>query len=178
MNIKCNLFEKLVFPIFLYGCEIWGFHCVNMLETFYRKLLKKILHLRPSTPSCMVYGEVGKLPLQVNIDKHIMINYWIRLLNKHISSYASIIYMITLKLCISGEYKTQWLIKVKCILDNCGLSNIWLNQNIIDKSQCKSIIHQRIEDIAHQKWYIDFSNSSMCITYKLFKTQLHFENIF
>ena len=149
IDIECNLFEKLVFPILLYGCEIWGFHCVNMLETFYRKFLKKILHLRPSTPSCMVYGEVGKLPLQVTVDKH-MINYWIRLLNKDSTSYASIIYTITLKLFISGEYKTQWLSRVKCILDNCGLSYIWLNQNRIDKSKCKSIIHKRIEDIAHQ----------------------------
>ena len=170
-DIECTLFEKLVFPILLYGCEIWG---VKMLETFYRKFLKNILHLRPSTPTCMVYGEVGKLPLQVTIDKH-MINYWIRLLNKDITSYASIIYRITLKLFISGEYKTQWLSRVKGILDNCGLSYIWLNQNCIDKSQCKSIIHKRIEDMAHQKWYIDLSNSSMCITYKLFKTQLHFE---
>ena len=145
-----------------------------MLETFYRKFLKKILHLRPSTPSCMVYGEVGKLPLQVTVDKH-MINYWIRLLNKDSASYASIIYTITLKLFISGEYKTQWLSRVKCILDNCGLSYIWLNQNRIDKSKCKFIIHKRIEDIAHQKSFIDLSNSSMCITYKLFKKQLHFE---
>ena len=122
----------------------------------------------------MVYGEVGKLPLQVTIDKHV-INYWIRLLNKDITSYASIIYTITLTLFISGEYKTQWLIRVKDILDNCGLSYIWLNQILIDKSQCKSIIHKRIKDIAHQKWYIDLSNSSMCITYKLFRTQLHFE---
>ena len=146
IDIECNLFEKLVFPILLYGCEIWGFHCVNMLETFYRKFLKKILHLRPSTPSCMVYGEVGKLPLQVTVDKH-MINYWIRLLNKDSTSYASIIYTITLKLFISGEYKTQWLSRVKCILDNCGLSYIWLNQKRIDKSECKSIIHKMIEDI-------------------------------
>ena len=124
IDIECNLFEKLVFPILLYGCEIWGFHCVNMLETFYIKFLKKILHLRPSTPSCMVYGEVGKLPLQVTVDKR-MINYWIRLLNKDSTSYASIIYTITLKLFISGEYKTQWLSRVKCILDNCGLSYIW-----------------------------------------------------
>ena len=65
---------------------------------------------------------------------------------------------------------------MKGILDNCGLSYIWLNQIFFDTSQCKSIIHKkRIEDMAHQKWYIDLSNSSMCITYKLFKTQLHFE---
>ena len=61
------------------------------------------------------------------------------------------------------------------VILNCGLSYTWLNQNRIDKSKCKSIIHKRIEDIAHQKWYIDLSNSSLCITYKLFKKQLHFE---
>ena len=58
----------------------------------------------------MVYGEVGKLPLQLTIDKH-RINYWIPLLNIESTSYASIIYTI---LFISGDYKTQ------CILDNCG----------------------------------------------------------
>ena len=130
-----------------------------MLETFYIQFVKKILHLRPSTPICMVYGEVGKLPLHVTIDTH-MINYWIRFLNKDITSYASIIYTITLKLFISGEYKTQWLSRVTGILDNCGLSYIWLNQNLIDKSQCKYIIHNRIEDIEHQKWYIDLSKTS------------------
>ena len=43
IDIECNLHEILVFPILLYGCEPWGFHCVNMLETFYRKLKKKDL---------------------------------------------------------------------------------------------------------------------------------------
>ena len=93
IDIECNLFEKLFFPILLYGCENWGFHCLNMLETFYRKFL---IHFRPSTPSCMVYGEVGNMSLQVTIDKH-MINYWICLLNKDSTSCASIIYTITLK---------------------------------------------------------------------------------
>ena len=49
------------------------------------------------------------------------------------------------------------------------------SERYIDKSQCKSIIHKGIEDISHQKWYIDLSNSSMCITYKLFQKQLHLE---
>ena len=34
IDIECTLFEKLVFPILLYGCEIWGFHCVKMLRDF------------------------------------------------------------------------------------------------------------------------------------------------
>ena len=39
IDIQCNLFEKLVFPIMLpvYGCEIWGAQPLNMLEIFYRK---------------------------------------------------------------------------------------------------------------------------------------------
>ena len=151
-----------------------GVSLCKYVRDFLYKVFEKILHLRHSTTSCKIYGEVGKLPRHVTVDKH-MINYWIRLLNKDSTSYASIIYTITLKLFISGEYKTQWLSRVKCILDNCGLSYIWLNQNCIDKSKCKSIIHKMIEDIAHQKWYIDLSNSFVCITCKLFKKQLHFE---
>ena len=56
----------------LYGCKIWRAQSLNMLEIFDRKFLKKILHLSPSTGSCMVYGEVGKVPLQVTVDKHLI----------------------------------------------------------------------------------------------------------
>ena len=90
IDIQCNLFEKLVFPIMLYGCEIWGTQPQDILEIFFRKfILKHILYLRPSTPSCIVYGEVGKLPLQVTIDKRLM-----RLLNKEEYSLAHIVYII------------------------------------------------------------------------------------
>ena len=78
----------------------------------------------------MICGEVCKFPLQLTSEKH-MINYWIRLLYKDSTSYAPIIYTITLKLFISGEYKTPWLNRVKGILDNCALSYIWLNPNKI-----------------------------------------------
>ena len=62
-------------------------------------ILKKILHLRPSAPSCMVYGEVGKLPLQVTVDKQ-LISYWLRLLNKDEFTLAHIIYIIVLNLFV------------------------------------------------------------------------------
>ena len=81
IDVQCILFDKTVIPVLLYGSEVWGFSSINMLESFHRKYLKKILKLRPSTPNCMIYGEVGKLPLQITVDKN-MINYWLRLLNK------------------------------------------------------------------------------------------------
>ena len=54
IDIQCKLFESMVIPVILYGCEIWGFQDIKMLEIFYRKFLKKILKLRPSTSNCMV----------------------------------------------------------------------------------------------------------------------------
>ena len=37
IDIQWNLFEKLVFPIMLYGCEIWGTQPQDIFELFYRK---------------------------------------------------------------------------------------------------------------------------------------------
>jgi len=174
IDIQYNLFEKIVFPTLLYGCEVWGFQSIEMLETFYKKFIKKLLHLRPSTPNCMVYGEVGTFPLQVTVDKFI-INYWMRILNKDNVTFTHLIYMISLNLFMRGEYEVKWLSRVKRILDNCGLSYVWYNQDTIDNKRCKSIIHRRIEDIALHNWYSQISTSSMCTMYRIFKKQLVFE---
>ena len=85
------------------------------------------------------------------------------------------VYMIALKLFRRDEYKSQWLKRVKYILDSCGLSYMWYQQQELFTKQCKFIIHQRIEDIALQKWNTDIS-TSMCKMYRIFKKQLDFEN--
>ena len=36
VDIQCDLFEKLVLPILLYGCEIWGCDDITQVEVFYR----------------------------------------------------------------------------------------------------------------------------------------------
>ena len=80
--IQCDMFDKVVSPIFLYGSEVWGFSRTEMLGIFHSKFLRKLLHLRPSTPNCMAYGELGVLHLEVAIDERI-IEDWFRLLSKH-----------------------------------------------------------------------------------------------
>ena len=84
--------------------------------------------------------------------------------------------MIALKLFCRDEYKSQWLKRVKYVLDSCGLSYMWYQQQELSTKQCKVIIHQRIEYIALQKWNTDISTSSMCKMYRIFKKQLDFEN--
>ena len=74
-----------------------------------------------------------------------------------------------------NEYKAHYLIRVNHILNNCGLSYMWLNQQTLHTKQCKPIIHNRLEDIAMQTWCNDMSTSSMCSGHKMFKKQLEFE---
>ena len=81
IDIQTNLFESVVCPILLYGSEVCGFKNIYMFEIFHRTFFNKILKLRPSTPNCMIYGEVGKLSPQTTVDKQ-LIAYWIRVLNK------------------------------------------------------------------------------------------------
>ena len=40
IDIQCYMFEKVVSPILLYGSEVWGFSCTEMLEIFHRNFLK------------------------------------------------------------------------------------------------------------------------------------------
>ena len=91
------------------------------------------------------------------------------------SSLAHIVYMITHNLFVRDVYKAKWLCRVKNIVDNYGLSYLWLNQSIIETNQAKQLIHTIIKWVASHNWYTYISTSSMCIMYRLFKKQLDFE---
>ena len=76
------------------------------------------------------------------------------------------------------EYNAHWEIRVNHILNNCGLSYMWLNQQTLLTKQCKLIIQNQLEDIAMQKWCNDMSTASMCSGYKMFKKQFEFEKYY
>ena len=69
LSVDCmlDMFDKIVKPVLLYGCEIWGFSQSTLLEKLHLKFCKHILHLKPSTPNFMIYGELGRCPLSINI---------------------------------------------------------------------------------------------------------------
>jgi hypothetical protein len=59
-----SLFDQMVKPILLYGCEIWGFGNNDLLEKVHLKFCKMILNLKTSTPNYMIYGELGRYPVE------------------------------------------------------------------------------------------------------------------
>ena len=67
LDIVLDLFDKMILPVLLYGCEIWGLEKLEKLENieiFHRKFLKYILKVNNQTTDCMVYGETGRTPLK------------------------------------------------------------------------------------------------------------------
>ena len=42
VGMQCDLFDKLIAPAALYGCEVWGLRYMKTIELFHRKFLKQL----------------------------------------------------------------------------------------------------------------------------------------
>ena len=78
VNTKLSLFDTYVGSIANYGCEVWGSHPAKDIEKVHLDFCKKILGVKKSTVSMMVYFELGRKPLYYN-RKYRMLKYVIKL---------------------------------------------------------------------------------------------------
>ena len=74
LSISCqlDLFDKMVKPILLFGCEVWGYRNNEILERVHLKFCKLLLKLKATTPSSMVYGELGRYQIEIDIKVRII----------------------------------------------------------------------------------------------------------
>ena len=176
IDITCDLFDKIVLPILLYGCEVWGFENLKHIEIFYRNFLRRILKVNKLTVNCMLYGEVGKYKI-ASIIKSRTINFWSRLVTGKQDKYAFRLYSLLLSLHTSDEnsFSSRWINNTINIFNACGFSNIWLLQDNHNSSQLKRNLSIRLNDINIQEWSSEVNNNSFCTNYKCFKINLEFE---
>jgi hypothetical protein len=69
VSISCqlDLFDKKVKPILLYACEVWGYGNNEMLERVQLTFCKLLFKSKATTPSSMIYGELGRYPMEIDI---------------------------------------------------------------------------------------------------------------
>ena len=177
IDIVCELFDKTVLPVLLYSCEIWGCGNLYRVEVFYRKFLKIILQLNSSTPSTMIYSEVGKLPLELTINKRIL-SFWIKVSEDSRFKYSNVIYKSMLQLYHpAGRYDFPWFRKIKEILTSCNFSNLWQDQSQYSTKQfLKSTIFDSLDNLEQEKWLENINSNQFCFNYRIFKQNLAFEN--
>ena len=167
LDCKLDMFDKAIKPILLYGCEVWGYCNTRFIEKLHLKFCKHILNLKSSTPNFMVYGELGRYPLIINV-KVRMISFWGKLLNFQNSILSSKL------LYVLRNYKNPWCQFVQSILNECGLSSVW-QENSINIPWLKSKVYNILLDQFKQSWYSDMQTSPKGLNYRLFKKPLSFE---
>ena len=119
-DIQIYLFNKMIKPILLYGCEVWGFGNFDILKRVHLRFYKYIFNLKNSTPSAMIYGEIGVMPLAVDIQTR-LVSFWSQLIATDLSEQyklSSIIYNVIYALHDTTGFKSQWLGNVKSLI--CG----------------------------------------------------------
>ena len=173
VDLQLKLFDSLIEPILLYACEVWGFENIDILERIHLQFLKRTLSVRSTTPNYMVYGETGRFPINISL-KLRMLNFWSKLLENN-SKLSGKLYQLLLTMHNLGECNSKWILFVKSILDNVGLSYVWNNQIVLSKMDTKLCIKQILHDQFIQKWYSDTENSSRGEFYMLFKRDFGFE---
>ena len=65
-----KLFDALTTPVLEYGCQIWDYTTSNNteIELIHRKFGKLTLNVPSSATNISIYGELGRIPLKINID--------------------------------------------------------------------------------------------------------------
>ena len=136
-DIQLQLFDSLILPILLYGCEVWGFKKIDMLERLHLQYCKILLNVKKCTPNVMVLGELGRLPIEFHTNCR-MLGFWHKLINGFQNKISCILYKLIYNLHIGNVYLSEWLKKIKDILYKCGMSEYWLNPNKVSDTNYAS----------------------------------------
>lgn len=67
IDLQLKLFDSTILPIMTYGREIWGYENLQMCERIHNSFLRSITKCRNSTLLYMLYGELGRYPIEIFI---------------------------------------------------------------------------------------------------------------
>ena len=128
---QADLFDQLVAPILMYGCEVWGYEDIEKIQVVQKKFYKYMLRLNTSTPSAMVFGEFGKFPIDLKI-KEQMVGYWAKLKLEPNTKKWNVIMLNIIEELAQGKFvNSKWFNYIKLILTECSKDHL-LYQGIND----------------------------------------------
>ena len=168
----------MIAPILLYGSEVWGYENCEVIEAYYFRFCKMMLHLIPSTPKVMVYGELGRFPMLIFIQAR-MINFWTKVVCGKEDKLSYRLYKILYYMSDHGIFQSQWLNSVRSILQKCDLYYYWYNQSLMHKMDfLKDKVKQKLKEIYINQWNKDVDALSKCLNYRVYKQEHKLENYF
>ena len=121
------------------------------------KFCMLLLHLKTSTPDYMVYGELGRYPISIDI-KVRMIKFWCKLIMGKQSKLSHICYkLLYSNIFLRGGF-SLWIKNIQDILNKSGLSYIWLYQDCISEKWLSNVVKMNLIDQFKQTWSTSVDN--------------------
>jgi hypothetical protein len=115
---KMKLYDTIVLPTVLYGAEVWGIFCEEIIELSQIHFLKRLLLLNKLTPNWAVRMEFGRVKLSVSVFKK-SLSWLKKILNMTDSRYPKVCFKKLL--CIDS-------IKEASGIQGKELNNNWASQ--------------------------------------------------
>ena len=168
IDLQLKMFDTMVTPILLYGCEIWGFENNNAIESLFLQFYKIILGVKKSTPNCILYGELGRFPVDIFI-KSRMIGLWKRIICNKQDKISAMLYKLLYTMHERDFFHFKWICHIENIFNESGYSDYWLSQNVPKSVNISKIVKQRLCDQFKQTWSTTVFNSPKCLNYRIFK---------
>ena len=107
-DLQLDIFNKTIKPILLYGSEIWGTGNCDIIERVQLKYIKYIFKLKKSTPSHMLYGELGIMPIITEIQARV-VSFWSKLIdNKGTLKLSADVYSVIHAMYENKHLKSKW----------------------------------------------------------------------
>ena len=174
LDMQLELFDKTIKPILLYGAEVWGFGNCDIIERVHLKFLKYVLNLKKSTPSRMIYGELGIFPIKIEI-QHRTLSYWCKLISDSCETLgtqklSTYVYSLIFNMHENKKLKSEWLQNIKTNLNHLGYSGIWNIQTAHNIKSLTASLKRKLQDQYIQDWSNKSNTSSSNMHYRLVKT--------
>ena len=130
-----------------------GVRTFEILEQVHLIFCERILKVRFTSPNYMVYGGLGRFPLEIII-KIRMASFWINMI--YGDKLNSCMYKLLFRLKQNGVHTSKWLNFIESILNDTEMGYVFANQDDYDY---KLLLKQSLQDQFIQKWYheIQFS---------------------
>ncbi len=146
-SCEIHLINSVVKPILLYGCEIYCIEKTAIIEQFYEQCLKRILKVNKSTPSYMIYGETGCMPISTDITKRAL-SFYLKTKTSPSHNLSKQLLDIITQRHFNTDYTSRYITYIETSLNTLGLTYL-LHQGTnvnITLNQTKHIISTRVND--------------------------------
>ena len=105
-----------------------------------------------------------------------MINFWVHLIDGSRTKLSHTVFKVLKVLHDTGKYQSKWIVKVKNILDSCGMYFLWNGYEECNPTWIKLSDENRLRDIDQQKWQSEVQTNRLCLNYRILKNKTSLED--